>query len=360
MNIKKEKSIILVLGLPCILKKHYNQVSALPNYKFNFIVNELTQPNCIQPNISITKYPKTGIHKLFYIFKLLHKLNDDLHHLEIYPGGRLSWLIVILGRLFNITSVVIERGDLTRLKTMSYLSKISLFLSYRFANKILYKEHYMADYLKRYSKAPLLFIPNAISTPKNNSMALKHKHIDFLWVNRMPSVRKITWFINALSSLSKPIHSTIIGFQTEKMKNGEMALDEDIFNNERFALKNRLPNVEYLEFSDPHPFYPKAKFFVLPSEYIFGNFSLLESMSYGVVPIVSRTNATSCIVIDGKNGLVADHSENGFKVAMNRALDLSQEEYHTLSTNAIQTISSNFSLTKYAENMRHIYQSIAD
>jgi glycosyltransferase involved in cell wall biosynthesis len=80
-------------------------------------------------------------------------------------------------------------------------------------------------------------------------------------------------------------------------------------------------------------------------------------MSYGVVPIVSKTEGTDLIVKDGINGFVFE-TYNEFLDCMTKAHNLSEIDYLRLSNNARETIINDFSVEYYIDNLLKLYKSL--
>ena len=134
--------------------------------------------------------------------------------------------------------------------------------------------------------------------------------------------------------------------------------DPNIKEEQEFLNANKPKKSLIKGFVDPSLFYRTSKFFIFPAEKTFANFSLLESMSYGVVPIISNVSGTEKIVQDGENGIVCEFTKDGLEKGMKRAMELSDKEYERFSKNAIKTIEEHFSLESYAINMSKFYESL--
>jgi glycosyltransferase involved in cell wall biosynthesis len=78
-----------------------------------------------------------------------------------------------------------------------------------------------------------------------------------------------------------------------------------------------------------------AKVFVLPAEKVFLNYSLLESMSCGTVPVVTKGEGWDKIITN-ENGFASSFDYRKF--ADNIKLALNQDIWHKKSINARETI----------------------
>ena len=75
--------------------------------------------------------------------------------------------------------------------------------------------------------------------------------------------------------------------------------DQKIIQMQGYIINSQFENFQWFKFSDPKGFWQQSKVFVFPIEKVFANFSLLESMSYGIVPIISNIEYADRIVKDG-------------------------------------------------------------
>jgi glycosyltransferase involved in cell wall biosynthesis len=104
--------------------------------------------------------------------------------------------------------------------------------------------------------------------------------------------------------------------------------------------------------------YAQADIFLLPS--LFGEglpMALLESMSYGVIPIVTNDGSMSTVVENGKNGFLVEknNSEQLFE-ALNYSLDvILSDRGSQVRLSAIETIKSKYNCYDYANRLEQIY-----
>ena len=201
----------------------------------------------------------------------------------------------------------------------------------------------MEEKLKSINVKRQYFFHNVTSYP-DYKKSQKGKY-DFIWVNRLIKERYSNWFIDALNN---PIFintkNVLLGIQNENEQS-------------KYVSKYKPQNLQVHKYSNPKIYYENASFFVLPAEIIFANNSLLEAMSYGVIPLVSKAEGTNLIVKNGINGFVFDNYEE-FLDCMIKAHNLSEIEYLRLSNNARETIKNKFSVEYYADNLLKLYKSL--
>jgi len=99
----------------------------------------------------------------------------------------------------------------------------------------------------------------------------------------------------------------------------------------------------------------RCNVFLLPSFYEGMPMALLESMSYGLVPVITNVGSINQVVTDGENGLfVKTHSSLDIEDAIEKLSD-EPEFRHRLSKNAKQFIFKNFSQELYVTKLNEIY-----
>jgi len=302
----------------------------------------------------IEKLPKSGLERTKNIYLFFSANYQEIHHIEIYPGGRFTFIYLILAKLFQIKVICAERGDLLYYKNKleggyDYFTKFSMRLCYRFSDIVWYREPYMKKRLHEIGAKNLFFLHNAIPLTSNNVVSIENKEIDFLWVNRIIPERKAEWWVEILNAaVFKDTKNVLLGL----LKGGGYELLE------KELIEKASSNLMFYDYANPLEFYLKSKFFVLPASIVFANFSLLEAMSNGVVPIVSDSQGSELLIEDGVNGFVFPHSKEGLQQAMMKALKLSPEEYSILSKNATETIKKRFSEDYYEKELEILYKKI--
>ena len=96
--------------------------------------------------------------------------------------------------------------------------------------------------------------------------------------------------------------------------------------------------------------------FVLPSYFEGLPMSLLECMSYGVVPVTTNVGSISDVVEDRKNGLFIKVKDTDSIVEVLMNLNNDRKILSTLGNKARSTIFQNFNPHKYIKNLNIIYE----
>lgn len=346
----------IFIFIDVVAPKNFVQIEALYHYgfqplffvtKYNAQLHTLLNGTIIQIVLE-NKFLK----RLKQIRTYLKTNKNNIHHLEIYPGGRFSFLYILLAKVYRQKCICVERGDLLyyHKKGYSKLVRFSMWFCYKYSDIIWYREPYMKPILERLNKK-LFFLHNAVNAYLNHdSINAEKRDITFLWLNRVIPQRRYDWFIKVL--VQPELGHTknyIVGITP----------DSSYKNEQEYIINNKPGNLLLSDYSlSPAEFYKRAKFFVLPADVVFANHALLESMSYGVVPLVSNQEGSSLIVEDGKNGFIFNHNKKDFETTVLKAARLTDEEYQRMSSAAAEKIKNEFSHEKYYESINHLYNLI--
>ena len=340
---------VLILGIDNLSKKNITQLNCLNKSKREVYIftndslkNSHSNLNSKENKLIILE--KTFILRIKQIYNFLKKNKQSICHAEVYPGGRFSPIYILLCKMFKIRIIAVERGDLLYWKEYSKFYKYLLTIVYRYSDLVWFRELYMKKQLEDIGVKNLCFIHNCV--PNKKDIMLEDKNINFLWVNRFIKERKVKWFVDSIKIL-KPENNVMLGVMNNKNN-----------DNETYALINENKNLKILKFQNPLSYFVKAKFFVLPSDIVFANNSLLEAMSFGVVPLISNVEGSKLIVDDGIDGFIFEHTKDGLKNAMEKALKLSEEEYIIMSDNAIKKVKENFSYEIWCEKYLNMIEEL--
>lgn len=357
------KRLVAILGIDTVREKSLHQTRLLAQHSFRTHI--LTYH---RDQGSITHDPSTEIEEIAprlagrirQAFSFLRARRREFHHVELYPAGRFAWAYAVLCRALGIKLVVVERGDIRYYvqRLHSLPTRLSMYACYRLAHRIWYKEPHMADALERLRLRRVFFLPNAIPMPAGDGVETEEggrRSTDFLWVNRLVPERHPDWFARAVVELSRdaPVKVDVLGFSATRPFSDFRSLEDDV----RQTLAD-LPGVRCLDFTDPEPYYRDARFFVLPADVVFGNFSLLEAMARGVVPIVSDVDGSDLIVEDGENGIVVEHGPEALHAAMERAQAMEPERWKARSRAARATVADRYSLDSWGEQLLREYAEL--
>ena len=354
------KQKLVISFLDRVAPKNKLQIDIIHEAGFSsgFFVNEY--------NIAAEKFFNKGdfhqvlkqgfISRFFQIISFLFRYRKVIHHLEVYPGGRFAFIYVVLAKIFNLPVICVERGDLWYLISGGYdkMTRLSIRLCYLLSNIIWYREVYMKSLLKKMGyDGKLFFLHNAVDSEtihQTNNPTFLDRDIDFLWVNRLTPERKSEWFVNILAEdFFKDTHNVLAGF-----------LSNTLYYAEQDYVKENCPcNLELQAFvEDPSILYKRARFFVLPAEFVFANNALLEAMSFGVVPLIVNKPGYELLVDDGVSGFVSLFIESEFKVIMKKAIELNADTFQQMSEASKNHVHVKFSKEVYKQKLIQLYHLI--
>lgn len=326
---------IVILGIDNFSYKNTYQVKCLNqnNYKVFVFTNDVlkTSSKNLSSNNDLNILESGLLKRIRQIYKFLSQNKREIHHVEIYPGGRFSFIYLLIAKIFKLKSIIVERGDICLFRKQSF-TKFSMRFCYRFSDIVWYRESYkdidVKKTLERWGAKRIYFIPNAapeIDFEKHNNL---NKYV-FLWVNRFLKERNVKWFVDSVNEI-KSSKSIMLGL----MNNQE---------DEIYAVNNQSNHLKVIDYQNPKDYFLSSKFFVLPSDVVFLNNALLEAMSYGLVPLISNVQGSNLIVDDGINGFIFEHSKAGLKNAMKKAIALTDQEYNQMSKNVLEKVKKSFS-----------------
>ena len=211
----------------------------------------------------------------------------------ISPYGHASFFYFLILILFKKEFLSIEWGAIDLLYKKKYIEKKFIKYIFKYSKCIWYKEQYMQEKLKKYNEQ-IFFLPNSTNFTKKN-IEYYERNIDLLWFNNFEN-RYPELLIESLklAKFDRFINCVMVGDSKNK------------FNKNNIISKNY--NLKILNFSDNKDYIYKSKFFILFAPRIFGNNSLLETMSVGTIPIVSKVDYSNEIVIDNVNGYIIENN----------------------------------------------------
>lgn len=206
---------------------------------------------------------------------------------------------------------------------------------YTYCNKyILLSKNYIDEFIhfsklkKDYSK--LLFINNPIDICKATTISTSSKSNIILFVGRLVREKCVDKMLFVWEQLSKVLPNwefIIIGDGPERV------ICESI------ALNRKLKNVFFHGFTDPKPYYAKAKIFWMMSKYEGWPMTLIESMLYSCIPIVFDSFSSLSDIVEQKvNGFIV--SNENIAEFKNRTLELAKNKhlYRIMSENANKSV----------------------
>lgn len=348
---------ILILGIDTFARKNKAQIELAQDkgYVFDIISSDFSGDskevfNSLKSSGSrLFCNGRISILTIILFFRCL--ANNRYHHVELYSAGKLGFIYALILRMFRYRFLVIERGDIGCIADYPILVRFSMLLAYRLASGVIYKEIYMKPLLENLGVKKLHFLPNCAVSISSDHVLPINKRVGFLWVNRIIPQRRAAWLLRSFSSDELASSClNMLGFRSLADKRSD-SHDIEI---ELLHLQGKNRHLHLRK--EPFDFYEKSCFFCLASELVFGNNALLEAMSYGMVPIVTKTPGVELIVEDGVNGIVTEMNEHDYHQGLVEASKLDARRVQEMSDAVINTIRRKFSPESWADNLDLIYR----
>lgn len=350
-----KKNFVLVLNIDTVKNKNIYQFKIMQRFEYKYSIFAYGPDSSSKKYIdySYDIYSKNIIFRIINVLKKLLINRRSIHHIELYTGSG-NFLIIdfLLGKLLGIKICVVERGSPLRDLDTHYkpIGRIIRKFIYRKTDFVWIRELWMKQALTKLGRDNYFFLSNAIEIKQDCSHA-PNKETEFIWSNSLQQWRNSNWLVDILCE--EPF------IKTRAIMLGFLDNNATVYAQQEYVKKKCPGNLELLPFQDPYKYFLQSKFFILPADIVYLNFSLLEAMSYGVVPIISDVAGARDIVEDGVDGIIAEHSKEGLRKAMNKALSLSESEYITLSQRARQKVIDKFSIENWAVELNKFYSEIA-
>jgi len=207
------------------------------------------------------------------------------------------------------------------LKPLLTYHRIKQHLNYRYilrhadayvmlAEKFLKELDYFGIRAQRYQHK-LFAIPNPFELPENPPIWDDKENV-ILFVGRLNRTQKR---VDLLMKIWRKLHPILTGWQFWVVGDGQERQWM-----EQYCKDHQLTRVQFFGYTDPVPYYRKAKLLHFTSAYEgFGNV-LIEAQSYGVVPVLFNSySAASEIINDKKDGFLVEpfRTENFVELTTN-------------------------------------------
>ena len=142
----RSKNKVVILGIDNFSYKNTHQAKCLNSNNFILYVftNDVLKNSSenLDQKINSLKILKKGLFKrIIQVNNFLMQNKDEIHHVEIYPGSRFSFIYLIISKAYKLKSLVVERGDISLYKD-KFFTKFSMRFCYKFSDLIWYRETY--------------------------------------------------------------------------------------------------------------------------------------------------------------------------------------------------------------------------
>lgn len=273
---------------------------------------------------------------------------------ELYDIGRLTLLYALLARAFGAKLIFILRGF--ELRT-DRVRQVGLRRALRLAHRIIAKELHIVRDLQAMGIGSdrIAFIGNCVPLPRETPAPVAEREIDILFLNAVRRMRNPDQLVRALPAVFRRFPEArvvIAGFthldrnayrMEEETEHQVLALLDDLGLRDRVEIAGFVPDAE--------AYFRRAKVFVLPADTVFANYSLLEAMSHGVVPLVGDGEGAERIVRHQENGLIVQRTADAIADGLIRLLE-DPETMQRYAAAARQTIAEDFSIETWGAKMQ--------
>lgn len=360
---------ILIVGLPFFPHKYKYLVNSYQDLGVEVKVLLNTSENTFKGEHDLGDvfyFSGSGRLSRFYsFFKALRKFRPK--NVDCYDYSIFTLFYVLTSRFMGINvrlwliggELVGDRQNINKNSKVSnllvdlkmYLTRLSL----RFVNIIYAKEFHHLETINELNPKLLAKVVNIYNcVPVEDKLNSRVITKDFLYANAVIEKRNVIDLLNAFSKLKNQgvtFTSSIYGFNS--ISNEVYAARGSSYSAKALDVYQSLELDESVEVygfvSNIKEIMKSYKFFVLPADIILANYSLLEAMSFGLVPIVYPGNGYEEIIEDGVNGIVVKDFD--LANALKGALSLSDVEYSKMSAAAHKKIKNDFSLELWKKKL---------
>ena len=207
---------------------------------------------------------------------------------------------------------------------------------------------------KEYHTENISVLPNCVdlSVAESYTKVIVSHHLDILYLGRIEPNKGMDFLYDALEQWKKESDDFTLHFAgIEQGNNGYIEKYQQLLG-ERFVYEGIVAGEEKAEL------FKKCQIFILPSLYEGLPMSLLESMSFGLVPIVTDVGSIGEYVKNQENGLLIKASDTDSIINALRCLSQDGSLLLRLSETAQQTILTHFSPQEYVSKLNQIYSQL--
>jgi len=201
---------------------------------------------------------------------------------------------------------------------------------------------------KFHCKNNIYVLPNCVDI--KNSKEIEKKDFNILFLGRLHQDKGLFEIIHALSELQD------VKFKFNLCGSGP--LEHVILNKCHSLIKDKFSYKGVVWGDKKIDIINNSSVFLLPSYYEGLPISLLETMSMGVVPIVTDVGSIREVVVNGQNGFIIDKKSPKQIAEKIRLLYNNKELLQEMSNNARNKIIHNYNIENYFQKLNEIYESI--
>ncbi len=314
--------------------------------------------NVGRPDNEVSKFKSIlRILKMYYMWVLLlvkHRDIDLIHfNLPLTSKSIIrDYVLLFFAKAMRFNVVLhIHGGDFLFKKGIPTVPKFILDRIFSYGYSVIVLSQKEKDFLSnKYSLSDVKVLPNSveIGSVLDRDTSSQIEKLDILYIGRITEDKGVEYMLRAFEVLKlngKPftLHFAGIPDKTSKIEMFKKVLgDNFVYHGVVSGDKKR-------------DLLTKTNIFILPSFYEGLPMSMLESMAYGLLPVVTNVGSIDTVVTNEVNGLFIDKkSVESIINKVNWILD-NLSEVDKMSFNAQQTIIKYFSAENYILELNNIY-----
>ena len=309
--------------------------------------------------VSWEEVPKGCFRDVQNFFFLLAKHKPS--HVELYFDTQSDLVLygyLLLLRAFKIPLITICRGSELLLWDNHSIRRKAMIRSGLMASKlILYKELYMPEQLRklRISSRKIHFFHNRVPI-KQEKPILPLEAVGVLYLNSWRTYRRPDIAVEVGLRLAGHFPNVIFTV------GGERYWCSEKFSRAEFESQIKDAGVERQVIIskwvlNPDELLTSNNIFLLPAGQVFVNYTLIEAMERGLVPVIARVKGAEKIVEHGENGLIVDLSAAAFTEAVEYLLS-NPTILQQMSVRARKKVINSFNLQRGLQDLVKTYKSM--
>jgi glycosyltransferase involved in cell wall biosynthesis len=228
------------------------------------------------------------------------ELYSDYHILASF-----GYLLILF--INRVDIILWCRGELYDWRTFSWWQKFYFWVAFKLSSKIILKEKYMMDIVKSIDLNLLdktIEFHNSVEIPEVKKKYFQGEVVNILFLNMFKKWRNVSFCIDVALELRNRGIDFKMNIVGEKLNESAGLMEESLILKKNIEKHDLASEVKIFSFAtNIKSYYEEADIFILPADLIYCNFSLIEAMSFGLIPIVSNKDVDYQLIIeDGVSG----------------------------------------------------------
>lgn len=288
-----------------------------------------------------------------YINKLI-KIKFDLIHINM-PLSELAIiinfiLIIISKLLFKKVILHLRGGRLSLNENIYFFQYYIIYFSLKISNKVIVLGSLEKKYISKnfsINNNKIFVLPNAVEVPKFKKK-INFDTIKIIFLGRIDQNKGIDYIYNALSDLDKNL-------KFKFYMAGTGPYESYCVSKFTKLLDKKFNFLGIQNYNEKKDIFSSCHIFILPSYFEGLPNALLESMAYGLVPIVTSVGSIGEVVKNNNNGIIVPKYNNIEITEAIMKLFTDNNFFNKLSFSAYETIRNKFSISSYIIELNKIY-----